>query len=171
MNWKKFIQQNASTLVIWILNGINSIRFWNELSLVIKNGLFTIMSFENDHGPSVMNHQKQHWKLNCIKKILCCLFGGLLLSAKQIERSVQRKTARIGQSQRCNFSPCQRYTTHIFSHSPKMIKAWFSFLPIKTRSSMSVELRSYQKDGKSSLNKIENISLIKVYSLYLKKCV
>ena len=28
----------------------------------MKNGLFTITSFENDHGPSVMNHHKQHRK-------------------------------------------------------------------------------------------------------------
>ena len=42
--------------------------FLNELSLVMKNGLFTITSLENDHGPSVMNYQKRHRKLNCIKK-------------------------------------------------------------------------------------------------------
>ena len=42
----------------------------------MKNGLFRIKSFENDHGPSVMNHHKQHRKLNCIKERLCCLFGG-----------------------------------------------------------------------------------------------
>ena len=42
------------------------------------------------------------------------------------------------------------------------------FLPIKTRSSMSVESWSYQKDGKKSLNKMEKISLIKFYSLYLR---
>ena len=35
---------------------MNSILFWNELSLVMKNGLFTITSLEKDHGPSVMNH-------------------------------------------------------------------------------------------------------------------
>ena len=45
------------------------------------------------------------------------------------------------------------------------------FLSIKTRSSMSVESWSYQKNGKRSLNKMENISLIEVHSLYLKKCV
>ena len=50
-------------------------------------------------------------------------------------------------------------------------RTWFSFLPIKTRSSMGVESWSYQKDGKRSLNKIEIISLLKVHSLYLKKCV
>ena len=44
--------------------------FLNELSLVMKNGLFRITSFENDHGPSVMNHHKQHRKLNYIKKRL-----------------------------------------------------------------------------------------------------
>ena len=33
-----------------------------------------VTSFENDHGPSVMNHYKQHRKLNCIQKRLCCLF-------------------------------------------------------------------------------------------------
>ena len=43
----------------------------------MKNGLFTITSFENDHGPSVMNHHKQHRKLNCINKRLCCLFGAI----------------------------------------------------------------------------------------------
>ena len=48
---------------------------------------------------------------------------------------------------------------------------WFSFLPIKTRSSMSVLSWSYQKDGKRSLNKMENISFIKGHSLYLKQCV
>ena len=47
-------------LVICILNAINSILFCNELSLVMKNGLFTITSFGNHHGPSVMNHHKQH---------------------------------------------------------------------------------------------------------------
>ena len=35
---------------------------------MMKNRLFTITSFENDHGPSVMNHHKQHPKLNCMKK-------------------------------------------------------------------------------------------------------
>ena len=40
------------------------------------------------------------------------------------------------------------------------------FFPIKTRSSMSVESRSYQKDSKRSLHKIENISLIKIHSLH-----
>ena len=29
---------------------MNSTLFWNELSLVMKNELFTIKSFENDHG-------------------------------------------------------------------------------------------------------------------------
>ena len=33
--------------------------FLNELSLVMKNGLFRITSFENDHGPSMMNHHEQ----------------------------------------------------------------------------------------------------------------
>ena len=47
-------------------------------------------------------------------------------------------------------------------------RTWFNFLPIKIRSSMSVESWSCQEDGKRSLNKIENISLIKVHSLYLK---
>ena len=47
---------------------MNSIFFLNELLLVMNNGLFTIMSFEKDHGPSVMNHHKQHRKLNCIEK-------------------------------------------------------------------------------------------------------
>ena len=51
--------------------------FLNELSLVMKNGLFTITSFENDHGPSVTNHHKQHRKLNCIKKRLRCLVSGI----------------------------------------------------------------------------------------------
>ena len=37
--------------------------FLNELSQVMKNGLFRITSFENDHGPSVMNHHQQHRKL------------------------------------------------------------------------------------------------------------
>ena len=32
-----------------------------------KNGLFTIMSFENDDGPIPMNHHKQHRKQNCFK--------------------------------------------------------------------------------------------------------
>ena len=54
--------------MICILNVMISILFWNELSLVMKNGLFTITSFESDHGPSVMNHNKQHRKLNCVKK-------------------------------------------------------------------------------------------------------
>ena len=45
------------------------------------------------------------------------------------------------------------------------------FLPIKTSDSISVESRSYRKDGKRSLKKIENISLFKVHSLYLKKFV
>ena len=31
--------------------------------------------------------------------------------------------------------------------------------------------KCYRKDGKRSLNKMENISLIKVHSLYLKKCI
>ena len=35
----------------------------------------------------------------------------------------------------------------------------------------SVESLSYQKGGKKSLNKMENISLIKVHFLYSKKCV
>ena len=48
-------------------------------------------------------------------------------------------------------------------------RTWFSFFPIKTRSSMSVESWGYQKDGKRSLNIMENISLIKVNSLYLNK--
>ena len=43
----------------------------------MKNGLFRITSFENDHGPSVMNYHKQHRKLNYNKKRLCCLFGGI----------------------------------------------------------------------------------------------
>ena len=38
--------------------------FLNELSLVMRNGLFTITLSENDHGPSVMNYHKQHRKLN-----------------------------------------------------------------------------------------------------------
>ena len=59
--------------MICILNAINLIFFWNELSLVMKNRLFRITSFENDHGLSVMNHHKQHRKLNCIKKRLRCL--------------------------------------------------------------------------------------------------
>ena len=66
-----------TTLVICILNAMNSILFLNELSLVMKNGLFRITSFENDHGPSVMNHHKQHRKMKCMKKRLCCLFGGI----------------------------------------------------------------------------------------------
>ena len=37
MNWKKFIQQNASTFEICILNAMNSILFWTELSLVMEN--------------------------------------------------------------------------------------------------------------------------------------
>ena len=42
----------------------------------MKNGLFTIMSFENDYAPSVMNHHKQHRKLNFIKKdYAVCLVG------------------------------------------------------------------------------------------------
>ena len=41
----------------------------------------------------------------------------------------------------------------------------------KDQKSMSVESWSYQKDDTRSLNKMENISLIKVHSLYLKKCV
>ena len=40
------------------------------------NGLFRITSFVNDHRLNVMNHHKQHRKLNCMKKRLCCLFGG-----------------------------------------------------------------------------------------------
>ena len=44
-----------------------------------------------------------------------------------------------------------------------MLSVWF--LPIMTRNSMSAELRSYQKYGKNLLNKMENISLIKVHSL------
>ena len=56
---------------------MSSILFWNKLSLVTKNGLFTITLFENDHGPSVMNHYKQHRKRNSIKKRLCCLFSGI----------------------------------------------------------------------------------------------
>ena len=51
--------------------------FLNKLSLVIKNRMFRITSFENDNGPSVMNHHKQHRKLNCMKKRLYCLFGGI----------------------------------------------------------------------------------------------
>ena len=64
-------------LVIYILNVMNSILFWKELSLVMKNGLFTIMSFENDHDPSAMDHHKQYQKLNHIKKTLCCMFDGI----------------------------------------------------------------------------------------------
>ena len=54
-----------------------SIKIHSSLSLVMKNGLFTITWFENNHGPSVMNHHKQHQKLNCNKERLCCLFGGI----------------------------------------------------------------------------------------------
>ena len=35
---------------------------------------YLAITWEVDHGPSVMNHPKQHRKLNCIKKRLCCLF-------------------------------------------------------------------------------------------------
>ena len=35
-----------------------SILFCNELSLMMKNGLFRITLFENDRGPSVKNHHK-----------------------------------------------------------------------------------------------------------------
>ena len=35
---------------------------------MMKNRLFTITWFENDHGPSVIKYHKQHRKLNCIKK-------------------------------------------------------------------------------------------------------
>ena len=42
------------------------------------------------------------------------------------------------------------------------------FLLIKSRSSMSVEAWSYQKDCKRSLNKMWNISLIKVYNFYFE---
>ena len=49
---------------------MNLILFRNELSLVMENVLFKITSFENDNGPSVMNHYKKHRRLNCNKKRL-----------------------------------------------------------------------------------------------------
>ena len=93
---------------------MNSILFLIELSLVMKDGLFRITSLEKDQDPSVMNHHKQHRKLNCIKKDVWwdwkgeiffellprnqAIFACLMSSAEQIERSDQRKTARVGQS-------------------------------------------------------------------------
>ena len=62
--------------MICILNATNSILFLNELSLMTKTRFFTITSFEKDHGLSVMNHHKQHRKLNCIKKDYA-VFGGM----------------------------------------------------------------------------------------------
>ena len=124
---------------------MNSILFWNELSLVMKNGLFTITLFENDHGPSVMNHHKQHRKLNCIKKRLCCLLGAIgkvlylfeLLPRNQtinsdvycrqpnkLNAAFKEKRPELVNRDRCNFSRWQRYTIHFFSHSPKIIKYW-----------------------------------------------
>ena len=47
---------------------MNSILFLNELSLVMKNGLLTITSFENDHGPSMMNHHEQTSKAELHQK-------------------------------------------------------------------------------------------------------
>ena len=70
----------------------------NELSLVIKNWLFRIMSFKNDDGQSVINHHKQHRKLNCIKKdYAVCLMGlercGIFLSCLQeTKRLIQMST-------------------------------------------------------------------------------
>ena len=49
--------------------------FLKQISLVMKNGLFRITSFEIDHGLSAINHHKQHWKMNCMKKILIIIIS------------------------------------------------------------------------------------------------
>ena len=56
---------------------MNSIRFWSELSLVMKNGLLTITSVENDHGPSTMKRHKPLQRLIFMKRRLCCQLGGI----------------------------------------------------------------------------------------------
>ena len=59
-----------STISMCCWSVYRSIFLMAQISVVIcqKNGLFTITSFENDHGPSVMNHHKQHRNLNCMKR-------------------------------------------------------------------------------------------------------
>ena len=48
-----------------------------------------------------------------------------------------------------------------------------TFYPKLENTIVKIDIKSFsvQKDGKRLLNKVENISLIKVHSLYLKKCV
>ena len=48
-------------------------------------------------------------------------------------------------------------------------RTWLSFLLLRTRNSISAESWSYQKDGKRSSNKMEDIWLIKVHFLHRKK--
>ena len=58
---------------------MQSILFWNELSLMMKTGTL----IEKYHGPSMMNQHKSYQKLSCIKKYngvnlvglqRCCVF-------------------------------------------------------------------------------------------------
>ena len=50
-------------------------------------------------------------------------------------------------------------------------RTWLSFLLLRTRNSISAESRSYQKDGKSPSNRMEDIWVIKVNFLYRKNWV
>lgn len=59
--------------MIWFSNPMQSIAFWNKSSLMMKNGLFTIASIQNDHSLSGRTATNHIQKWNASK---CCHFGG-----------------------------------------------------------------------------------------------
>ena len=109
----------------------------------MKSGLFRITSFENDRDPSVMNHYKQHRKLNCIKKKIMLfvwwdwkgvVFFELLPRNQTINfyfycRQLNKLNAVVKEkwpamvNRKGVIFQHDNATQHIFSHSPKMVKA------------------------------------------------
>ena len=92
----------------------------------MKNGLLTITSIENDHGPSMQKHHKRLQRLIVTKRRLSCSFGGIAALKEPNDSFAYPLSTELVNREGVKFLAC------IFGHSPNTDRVWLGTLDAST---------------------------------------